>query len=84
MIASELLGRHFWIDEHGWFASCPTFVDGTPDTENMDYLTGWEGDDLTILEFREIARIYERLSSRRFTGVGGWNLPKRFLNFITS
>ena len=82
MIQSELLGRHFWISSDGDFVSCPTFVDGTPDTDNMDYLEEWQGDDLTILEFNEVIRIFQRLSSRRFTGVGGWDLPKKFLNFI--
>ena len=82
MIASELLGRHFWIDKSGDFVSCPTWENGTPDTDNIDYLEEWCGDDLTILEFNEVVRIFQRLSSRRFTGVGGWDLPKKFLNFI--
>ena len=82
MIQSEQFGRHFWISYDGDFCSCPTFIDGTPDRANMDYLEEWCGDDLTILEFNEVVRIYQRLSSRRFTGVGGWDLPKKFLNFI--
>ena len=82
MIQSELLGRHFWIDKSGDFVSCPTWENGTPDTDNIDYLEEWCGDDLTILEFNEVVRIFQRLSSRRFTGVGGWDLPKKFLNFI--
>ena len=84
MIQSELLGRHFWIEKSGDFASCPTFVDGTPDTANTDYLSEWEGDDLNILEFREVIRIYERLGNRRKANIGGWDLPQKFLNFIHS
>ena len=83
MIQSELLGRHFWISPYtGDFCSCPTWEDGTPDTDNIDYLEDWQGDDLTVLEFNEIVRIYQRLSSRRVSGVGGWDLPKRFMKFI--
>ena len=82
MIASELLGRHFWIDKSGDFVSCPTWENGTPDTDNIDYLEEWCGDDLTILEFNEVIRIYQRLSNRRNFGIGGWNLPERFMNFI--
>ena len=62
--------------------SCPTFEDGTPDTDNIDYLEEWQGDDLTVLEFNEIVRIYQRLSSRRFTGVGGWDLPQKIRGFL--
>ena len=82
MIQSELLGRHFWIEKSGDFVSCPTWENGTPDTDNIDYLEEWCGDDLTILEFNEIIRIYQPLSNRRNTGIGGWNLPERFMNFI--
>ena len=82
MIQSELLGRHFWISSSGEFVSCPTFEDGTPDTDNLDYLEEWQGDDLTVLEFNEIVRIYQRLSSRRFTGVGGWDLPQKIRGFL--
>ena len=82
MIQSELLGRHFWISPDGDFASCPTFADGNPDVANTDFLECWEGDDLTVLEFNEIVRIYQRLSSRRFTGVGGWDLPQKIRGFL--
>jgi len=68
MIASELLGRHFWISYDGDFCSCPTFIDGTPDRANTDYLENWEGDDLTVLEFNEIVRIYQRLLARKESG----------------
>tara|TARA_Y100001970_G_C13636992_1_gene556956 strand:+ start:61 stop:294 length:234 start_codon:yes stop_codon:yes gene_type:complete len=68
MIASELLGRHFWISYDGDFCSCPTFIDGTPDRANFDYLENWEGDDLTVLEFNEIVRIYQRLLARKESG----------------
>ena len=82
MIQSEQFGRTFWISPDGDFVSCPTFKDGTPDVQNMDYLEDWQGDDLTILEFNEVIRIYQRLSNRRNFGIGGWNLPERFMNFI--
>ncbi len=72
MIASELLGRHFWISYDGDFCSCPTFIDGTPDRANTDYLECWEGDDLKIEELNEIVKIYQRLLARKKSGVGGW------------
>lgn len=72
MIASELLGRHFWISYDGDFCSCPTFIDGTPDRANTDYLESWEGDDLKIEELNEIVKIYQRLLARKKSGVGGW------------
>ena len=68
MIASELLGRHFWISYDGDFCSFPTFIDVTPDRANFDYLENWEGDDLTVLEFNEIVRIYQRLLARKESG----------------
>jgi hypothetical protein len=82
MIASELLGRHFWISPDGDFASCPTFIDGTPDTSNIDYLESWEGDDLKIEELNEIVKIYQRLLYRKEFNVGGWGLPDWATNFI--
>ncbi len=72
MIASELLGRHFWISYDGDFCSCPTFIDGTPDRANTDYLECWEGDDLKIEELNEIVKIYQRLLARKKSGIGGW------------
>ena len=78
VIQSELLGRHFWISPEGDFASCPTFEDGTPDSDNIDYLDNWEGDDLTIEEFREIISIYQRLVYQKENcreSEGGWGLP---------
>jgi len=41
MIQSEQFGRTFWISPDGDFVSCPTFKDGTPDVQNMDYLEDW-------------------------------------------
>jgi hypothetical protein len=72
---SEQLGRHFWISPDGDFCSCPSFVDGTPDPTNIDPLEEWQGDDLGILEFNEIIKIYQRLMYRKEAGVGGWGLP---------
>ena len=82
MIQSEQFGRHFWISPDGDFCSCPTFVDGNPDTSNIDYLEEWCGDDFTILEFNEIIKIYQRLLARKESGVGGWGLPDWAMNFI--
>ena len=75
MIQSELLGRSFWISPDGDFTSCATFIDGTPDTSNIDYLEEWEGDDLTIEEFREIIKIFQRLMYLKEEALGGWGLP---------
>ena len=75
MIQSELLGRHFWISPDGDFCSCPTFRDGTPDADNIDYLEEWQGDDVGIQEFREIIKIYQRLMYRKEEALGGWGLP---------
>ena len=41
MLASLHFGRHFWLDEDQEFCSCPTFVDGTPDLDNWDYVSEW-------------------------------------------
>ena len=82
MIQSEQFGRHFWISPDGDFTSCPTFADGNPDTANIDYLEDWQGDDLTIEEFNEIIKIYQRLLARKEAGVGGWGLPDWAHNFI--
>ena len=65
MIQSEQFGRHFWISYDGDFCSCPTFIDNTPDTANIDYLEEWQGDDLGILEFNEIIKIYQRLLAKK-------------------
>ena len=75
MIQSELLGRHFWISPDGDFCSCPTFENGEPDAANIDYLEEWQGDDLGILEFNEIIKIYQRLMYRKEEALGGWGLP---------
>ena len=83
MIQSEQFGRHFWISYDGDFCSCPTFIDGTPDRANMDYLEEWCGDDLTILEFNEIIRIYQRLVHRKEFGIGGWGLPDWANNILS-
>ena len=82
MIQSEQFGRTFWISPDGDFVSCPTFKDGTPDVQNMDYLEDWCGDDLTILEFNEIIRIFQRLVHRKEFGIGGGGLPDAANNFI--
>ena len=84
MIQSEQFGRPFWISPDGDFVSCPTFKDGTPDVQNLDYLEDWQGDDLTILEFNEIIKIYQRLVHRKEFGIGGWGLPDWANNFCAN
>ena len=75
MIHSEKTGHTFWIDRMGTFQSAPTFIDGKVDYSNSIPVSDWEGDDLTIEEFTEVISIFQRLSSRRATGVGGHGLP---------
>ena len=74
MINSDKVGHSFWIDQNGIFQSAPTFEDGTPDLNNSIPVEDWEGDDLTTEEFTDVIRIFQRLSSRKFTGVGGAGL----------
>ena len=71
MINSDKVGHTFWIDQNDIFQSAPTFADETPDLDNAIPVEDWEGDDLTIEEFTDVIRIFQRLSSRRVTGVGG-------------
>ena len=75
MINSDKVGHTFWIDRNGIFQSAPTFLTELPDLENSLPVADWEGDDLTIEEFTEVISIFQRLSSRRATGVGGYGLP---------
>ena len=48
--ASQLfIGRHFWLDEDNQFCSCPTFNDGNPDLDHVDYVSDWtELDDVNL------------------------------------
>ena len=41
MIMSLHFGRHFWLDSNDDFCSCPTFIDGTPDKDQWDYVSEW-------------------------------------------
>ena len=50
----------------------------------MDYLEEWCGDDLTILEFNEIIKIYQRLVYRKEFALGGWGLPDWVHNFCAN
>jgi len=43
MLMSLHFGRHFWLDDEDLdLMSCPTFVDGNPDTLNEDYVREWD------------------------------------------
>ena len=68
MLMSLHFGRHFWLDDDNELMSCPTFVDGNPDTFNEDYVSEWtELDGLnvgkllhiykTLLTFKEVANV---------------------------
>ena len=42
MYVSESFGRHFWVDDEDQFRSAPSFIDGTADMDNADYVSDWE------------------------------------------
>tara|TARA_B100001173_G_scaffold251672_1_gene222673 strand:+ start:395 stop:622 length:228 start_codon:yes stop_codon:yes gene_type:complete len=42
MYVSESFGRHFWVDEEDQFRSAGSFIDGTADMDNADYVSDWE------------------------------------------
>tara|TARA_B100000902_G_scaffold182906_1_gene175655 strand:- start:701 stop:907 length:207 start_codon:yes stop_codon:yes gene_type:complete len=53
-------GRHFWLDDEDLdLMSCPTFVDGNPDTLNEDYVREW--DDLEGVDLGKLLDIYKSL-----------------------
>ena len=41
-VQSEHFGRHFWLDDEQELMSCPSFIDGTGDFDNPDYVSEWE------------------------------------------
>ena len=50
MLLSLHFGRHFWLDDDNELMSCPSFVDGNPDTFNEDYVSEW--DDFSDVDVR--------------------------------
>ena len=59
MLLSLHFGRHFWLDDDNELMSCPSFVDGNPDTFNEDYVCEW--DDLEGLDLGKLLYIYRSL-----------------------
>ena len=59
MLLSLHFGRHFWLDDDNDLMSCPSFVDGNPDTFNEDYVCEW--DDLEGLDLGKLLDIYKSL-----------------------
>ena len=59
MLLSLHFGRHFWLDDNNDLMSCPSFVDGNPDTFNEDYVCEW--DDLEGLDLGKLLDIYKSL-----------------------
>ena len=59
MLLSLHFGRHFWLDDDNDLMSCPSFVDGNPDTFNEDYVCEW--DDLEGLDLGKLLYIYKSL-----------------------
>ena len=42
MYVSKSFGRHFWVDDEDQFRSAGSFIDGTADMDNADYVSDWE------------------------------------------
>ncbi len=59
MLMSLHFGRHFWLDDDNDLMSCPTFVDGNPDTLNEDYVREWM--DLEGVDLGKLLDIYKTL-----------------------
>ena len=57
MYQSETFGRHFWVDDEYELRSCPSFVDGTGDFDNLDYVSEW--DDFTEVDTPLLLNIYK-------------------------
>ena len=59
MLLSLHFGRHFWLDDDNELMSCPSFVDGNPDTFNEDYVSEW--DDFSDVDVSKLLYIYRSL-----------------------
>ena len=59
MLLSLHFGRHFWLDDDNELMSCPSFVDGNPDTFNEDYVSEW--DDFSDVDVSKLLYIFRHL-----------------------
>ena len=59
MLLSLHFGRHFWLDDDNELMSCPSFVDGNPDTFNEDYVSEW--DDFSDVDVSKLLYILRSL-----------------------
>ena len=59
MLMSLHFGRHFWLDDDNELMSCPSFVDGNPDTFNEDYVSEW--DDFSDVDVSKLLYIFRSL-----------------------
>ena len=59
MLLSLHFGRHFWLDDDNELMSCPSFVDGNPDTFNEDYVSEW--DDFSDVDVSKLLYIFRSL-----------------------
>ena len=59
MLLSLHFGRHFWLDDDNQLMSCPSFVDGNPDTFNEDYVSEW--DDWSDVDVSKLLYIFRQL-----------------------
>jgi len=59
MLMSLHFGRHFWLDDDNELMSCPTFVNGNPDTFNEDYVSEW--DDFSDVDVSKLLYIFRQL-----------------------
>ena len=59
MLLSLHFGRHFWLDDNNDLMSCPSFVDGNPDTFNEDYVSEW--DDFSDVDVSKLLYIFRQL-----------------------
>ena len=59
MLLSLHFGRHFWLDDDNELMSCPSFVDGNPDTFNEDYVSEW--DDFSDVDVSKLLYIFRQL-----------------------
>ena len=57
MYVSKSFGRHFWVDDEDQFRSAPSFIDGTADMDNADYVSEWC--DWEGVNFETLFNIYK-------------------------
>ena len=69
-IQSLHFGRHFWLDEDKELCSCPTFIDGTPDEDNWDYVSEWT--DLEGLNLDKLLYVHRQLIIQDADWEGGY------------